>query len=560
MDVGERQRKLSLWAEQLRMDAGQGLFKSRDDLRLYDLYHLIYEPTWLRLAHDRVAQNSGSITAGCDGVNMAAFDENLEENLQRLAEDLRSQTFRPTPVRRVWIPKKNGKLRPLGIPSIRDRIVQESLRMVLEPIFEAEFYAYSYGFRPNRSTADALSMIVHNASNASRYFWVIEGDIKSYFDTIHHKKLMQLLRRRIRDDKLLTLVWHFLKAGVMEGTLFTPTTEGTPQGGIISPLLANVYLHELDTYMQRRSQPSQNAKRIRRAHGRGNFAHIRYADDFVVMCNGTREEAEAMKRDIQNFLANELKLTLSDEKTKITHVNDGFRFLGYDIQRDVTGDGVRRVKLLIPQEAVAKVRASILAVTAQSSLNHSLNAKLVAMNQLLRSWGQYYRYAYNASLVFAKLDHVVFWRMAHWIGAKFRSSIPQVLRCYYVQVEGVKTLSSGTKHLWLLRTLRHEYPPYRTFVNPYTTTQPLLIRAGGMVLPVWLGNEKRPGTLDLRPRVLARDGWTCQHCGQVVTEETAALDHIRAVKRFRRPVDANTLDNLQTLCIPCHKQKTARGE
>ena len=159
MNVGERQRKLSLWAEQLRADADEGLFRSQKDLRLYDLFHLVYEPTWLRLAHDHVARNAGSITSGCDGINMARFDEHLEANLQQLADDLRHGTFQPYPVRRVMIPKKNGKLRPLGIPSIRDRIVQESLRMILEPIFEAEFYEHSYGFRPNRSTIDALGPV-----------------------------------------------------------------------------------------------------------------------------------------------------------------------------------------------------------------------------------------------------------------------------------------------------------------------------------------------------------------------------------------------------------------
>ena len=227
MDVGKLQRKLTEWSMQRIEEPKNGLFASRKDLRLFDLYHLLYDMEWLRTAHVNVSQNAGSETAGCDGINMTYFDKDLENNLQRLAEELRKQKFEPQPVRRVYIPKRNGKLRPLGIPAIRDRIVQEALRMILEPIFEAEFYRHSYGFRPNRNTHDAVGMVIHHASNTAKYFWVIEGDIKSYFDTINHKKLIQLLRCRIKDKKLLRLIWKFLKAGVMEGKLFKHTEKGT---------------------------------------------------------------------------------------------------------------------------------------------------------------------------------------------------------------------------------------------------------------------------------------------------------------------------------------------
>jgi RNA-directed DNA polymerase len=220
VDVGEMQRKLSLWAAQDKT------------LRFYDLYHLLYDPAWLRLAHDDVAQNAGSVTAGCDGVTMDRFDEALEANLQHLAEELKSETFEPSPVRRVHIPKPNGKVRPLGIPAMKDRIVQEAMRMILEPIFEADFSSYSFGFRPTRRTMDAIKCITWSTQESKKFFWVIEGDISSYFDTINHRKLLKRLRRRIKDEKLLRLIWKFLRAGVMEGKLFRDTTLGTPQGGI----------------------------------------------------------------------------------------------------------------------------------------------------------------------------------------------------------------------------------------------------------------------------------------------------------------------------------------
>lgn len=170
MNVGEMQRKLSMWAAQEKSH------------RFYDLYHLLYDREWLRLAHDHVAHNAGSMTAGGDGVTMALFDEHLEGNLHQLAQELQSETFEPYPVRRVYILKSQGRYRPLGIPSIRDRIVQEALRMVLEPIYEADFRPYSFGFRPNRSTMDAMKGVLWSTTERKKFFWVIEGDISSYLD------------------------------------------------------------------------------------------------------------------------------------------------------------------------------------------------------------------------------------------------------------------------------------------------------------------------------------------------------------------------------------------
>ena len=270
MNVDETQRKLARWAAQRREDKGMGLFASRKDLRLHDLYHLLYDPEWLFQAYRNIRANAGSKTAGCDGMNLYAFELRLDEQLQSLADELKRQVFEPCPVRRVYIPKANGKMRPLGIPSIRDRIVQEALRMILEPIFEGEFHRHSYGFRPNRNTKDALSHIQLLGNNRLGHRWVIEGDIKAYFDTINHKILLSLLRRRIRDEKLLRLIWRFLRAGVMENKLFKPTEEGTPQGGIISPLLANVFLHELDMFMAQWTDLPGRLRFKRRLHGESN--------------------------------------------------------------------------------------------------------------------------------------------------------------------------------------------------------------------------------------------------------------------------------------------------
>jgi len=560
MNIGERQRKLYLWSKQRLDEPQKGLFASQKDLRLFDLYHLVYESNWLRAAHDRVAANAGSKTAGCDGITMADFDRDMEGNLRKLAEELRTQTFAPYPARRTYIPKKNGKLRPLGIPSVRDRIVQEALRMVLEPIFEAEFYELSYGFRPNRSTHDALARIIHMASNSCRYFWVVEGDIKSYFDTIHHRKLMQLLRRRIRDRKLLRLVWRFLKAGVMEGSVLTPTDQGTPQGGIISPLLANVYLHELDMFMGKQRKFTSQQRKDRRSRGVSNVEHIRYADDFVVMCNGDREQAEAVKQELHTFLSEELKLTLSEEKTKITHVDDGFRFLGFDITRHPCSTGIKIAKFLIPNDVVKKVRATVQCITAPGTCNNAVVAKIGALNRYLRGWGNYYRHAFNAPRVFSKLDSLVFWQMAHWLGRKFKCQIPRIMRRFYVRHDGRMTLGTDGLALWRLSQVTFGRLRKRIIEQPYATPDATLKREEQLgSRPVWYGTEKRPGIGDLRRRVMAQDKWMCRNCGKQVKHDSCEIDHIKPVSRFSSIEAANRLENLQTLCLDCHIAKTQQN-
>ena len=198
---------------------GQNRIKTH---RFYDLFHLLHHDDWLRTAQRHVRQNAGSRTAGCDGMTMRHFEEDLEENLKKLREAIKENRFEPHPVRRTYIRevKAGGriKMRPLGIPEICDRIVQEALRMILEPIWEADFSRHSYGFRPDRSTKDAVAYIGARlkAGKSRTYGWIVEGDIQSFFDTIDHQRLMQLLRKRIKDNKILSLIWKFLRAGVME--------------------------------------------------------------------------------------------------------------------------------------------------------------------------------------------------------------------------------------------------------------------------------------------------------------------------------------------------------
>jgi len=281
------------------------------------------------------------------------------------------------------------------------------------------------------------------------------------------------------------------------------------------------------------------------------------ATHLVVLCNGTREEAETMREKLRKFLADELKLTLSMEKTRITHLDDGFLFLGYGVRRHMTGTGQKLTKLLIPVEAQRRCRRAVLRTTAHSSANHSVNAKFMALNMYLRGWANYYRYAYNASKVFAGLDNVVFWQTAHWLGRKFKCSMAHVMRRFYRRVNGVKTLATDEFAVVRLASIGHRRALAKTFANPYTMTEQTLVRPDEFGLEhTWFGEERRLGMADLRPLALERDLWSCRNCGTRVTNLEARIDHVRPVSRFKRPVDANVLPNLQTLCEPCHAAKT----
>jgi len=539
MNIGEMQRKLSQWATQDK------------ERRFYGLYDLICGEAWLRLAWLHVAQNAGSKTAGCDGMDMGEFEADLDGNLARLRSALLTETFVACPVRRVYILKTNGKYRPLGIPTIRDRIVQEALRMVLEPIYEADFSQYSFGFRPNRCTMDAIKCITWSTLEHKKFFWVIEGDISAYFDTINHRRLMGLLRKRVDDRKLLDLIWKFLRAGVMERKLFRDNKLGTPQGGIVSPLLANVYLHELDKYMERYTALPTKEKTVRRRTGLANYAYIRYADDFVILSNGTKVQAEAMRDEVRNFLSSTLCLTLSMEKTKVTHLNDGFDFLGFEVRRSMGQNGMG-TKILISGKGMKKHLETLQAATSPSTHEDSVVVKIKALNRIIAGWCRYYQYTSKASVQFNKTGYKTFWLMAHWLGRKFKLSMPQAMQRYR-QGNSLGTDETRLQGHWEFHTKKYK----KRFLkpNPYTTQETIAREELPDDNP-WGGYEERPGWADIARRAQERDNWTCRLCKCVVTPETCQVDHIIPYWRYRRPVDANRLDNAQTLCIECHKIKT----
>ena len=298
-----------------------------------DLYNLVYDPAFLTVAWRRVRGNRGARTAGVDGVTPRSVGSRMEKLLVGLRDDLKSRRFVPQRVRQKTIPKASGKVRSLGIPTAADRVVQASLKLVLEPIFETDFKPCSYGFRPRRRAQDAIAEIHYLGSPTRNYHWVFEGDIKACFDEIDHTALMGRVRNRIGDKRVLRLVKAFLKAGVLtEDGSHNRTITGTPQGGILSPLLANIALSVLDEHFTRKWEelgPSWTRAKRRRA-GEPVMRLVRYADDFVIMIGGTRKHAEALREEVAAVLE-PIGLRLSADKTRICHIDEGFDFLGWRI-------------------------------------------------------------------------------------------------------------------------------------------------------------------------------------------------------------------------------------
>jgi RNA-directed DNA polymerase len=409
--VLDHQRKLHRWAT------------TEPDRRFGDVFNLVCDRATLYSAWSRVASNRGARTAGVDAVTRHAVerDDGLFPFLEELRSSLRDGSFRPLPVRQAAIPKKGGKVRYLGIPTLRDRVAQMALKLVLEPIFEADFYPSSYGYRPGRRAQDAIAELHHFTSRPGDYEWVIEGDITACFDNVDHQILMGLVEQRVSDRKVLRLVRAFLRAGVVEQHGgFAASLTGTPQGGIVSPLLANIYLSVLDRHFARVWEQDMSPpwrRQQRRRKGLPNYRLLRYADDFIVLVHGERSDAEALRAELGTLLADKLKMTLSADKTLVTHIDDGFDFLGFHIQRKPRGDG-RFVVLTYPsKQALAAVMGKIRQATGRGTTSLRLAEVLRMVNPILRGWAAYFRYGVSKK-TFAYLGYWAWWRLLGWIRRK----------------------------------------------------------------------------------------------------------------------------------------------
>ncbi len=401
--------------------------------RFHALYDRIFRLDVLWRAWKEVRANKGS--AGMDGITFEMIEEyGVEEYLLDIQEDLQNKQYRPKPVKRVYIPKPDRKQKPLGIPTIRDRIVQQACKIVIEPIFEANFLDSSYGFRPKRDAKQATEKV---KKELYKNWYVVDADIQGYFDNINHEILLGLLKRRISDRRVIKLCRQWLQAGVIENGKYYPTEKGSPQGGVISPLLANIYLHVLDSYWE-------NHKEL--------GVIVRYADDAVIVCR-TRKDAELAFEHLKRMMT-KLKLTLNPQKTKIVDMNkESFDFLGFRYQKFGKTKCGRKLPYMMPsKKAMKKVKDAIRIITCRKSAYEGLEQKVEKLNPLIRGWRNYFQHG-NATKRFKQLDEYV-WMKLWGTGVlqekqkKYREHVLYGFRKWYA--------TSGIEYFYYLNKKRYE--------------------------------------------------------------------------------------------------------
>jgi group II intron reverse transcriptase/maturase len=374
--------------------------KQNSKRRFHALYDKIYRPDIVAEAWRRVKRNRGS--GGVDGQHIQEIVEEYGEShfLNEIYLDLKQKKYHPSPVKRVHIPKSNGKERPLGIPTIRDRVVQMATKMVVEPIFEADFRECSYGFRPKKNAHQAISKLRKVSRDA---YWVVEVDIEGYFDAINHEKLMKMVEMRVSDRRVLKLIRNWLKAGVMEDVQFHETKKGSPQGGVISPLLANLYLHYLDTIWEKKFSYSGTL--------------IRYADDLLVICRRKQEAVESAQ--VVQSIMQKLDLHLNKEKSRLVNIWDetnGFDFLGFHhrkFRQQLKGGSSIHVITHVPsKKAMKQMRHKIKEYTEpRNKLYWGMDDLIQGLNRRLQGFRNYYHISKKTKKWLSRIDWYVLERL-----------------------------------------------------------------------------------------------------------------------------------------------------
>lgn len=351
--------------------------------KVHSLIDKVYKPLNLYIAWEKVKANKGK--GGVDGVSIAEFENQLHQNIRQIHRQLKEKRYQPRPVRRVNIPKDNQAKRPLGIPTVTDRVVQQALLNRMERIFEPKFKDSSFGYRKGRNQHQAIDRIRHYKKKG--YSWVVDVDIKAFFDNVEHEKLLDLVNEEIADGRVLALIRSFLESGVMEDMQLRYEVTGTPQGGVLSPLLANIYLHPLDERMEGL-----------------DVGYVRYADDCIIMAH-TKSEAEQALRVLQQFLQQKLNLELNMEKTKLRHYSQGFEFLGFKM---ATGYCDYR----IPRDKAIKAFKDKIRKITRRQQPKTIEQIIKEVNPIIRGWGNYFVQANIKNL---------YWWLDGWILDRVRA-------------------------------------------------------------------------------------------------------------------------------------------
>ena len=575
----------------------------------YDrLYRNLFNRELFLQAYQNIYANQGNMTAGTDGKTIDAMSL---ERIDRLIETLKTESYQPNPSRRTYIPKKNGKLRPLGIPSIDDKLVQEVVRMLLEAIYEGSFEDTSHGFRTNRSCHTALRMI---QNRFVRCKWFVEGDIKGFFDNIDHEVMIGTLRKRIKDERFLRLIRKFLNAGYMEDNQMHESYSGTPQGGIISPILANIYLDQFDKYMaeykerfdrgdkraynkeytkladkrvrlRRKLEKTQSEEERRRLINSiqeldsthkampckdpmdQNFRrlqYVRYADDFLIGIIGSRKDAEKVKKEIGEYIAEQLKLELSDEKTLVTKATDKAKFLSFDIRVTPQSNHTKKTKngtkarnygghvmLEVPTSVIQKKLLGLGAMkivvhdgteiwkpTHRGELTGRTDLSILEQyNGEIRGFCNYYAIANNRSKLH-KFRYIMEYSLYKTLACKYRTTKREIINKYRIGKDfGVKfTDKHGNERVRLLWKGSLAKDPH-----PLGQEADVIHKPKGILKKPSLGSRMKAGR--------------CEWCGKVTPK--LVVHQVRTMKEldvtqpwaaFMKKINRKTL----VVCESCH--------
>lgn len=539
--------------------------KRSPEHRFEDLYGLISDEIWLTAALDKVLHNKGANTPGVDGMTKSDIQMHQGLLVSSLVKELKEHTYEPQPVRRVLIPKANGKMRPLGIPTLRDRVVQEAVRMVLEPIMESHFLDCSTGFRPNRRAMDAIHLATYYTSNKVKMWWMIEGDIEGCFDNIPHKRLLGVLRQYLKDAELLKLIQSYLAAGYVSGGKLSTPNKGVPQGGIVSPLLANIYLHEMDKYWHEHyGSLTERAKTKRRAAGLGNVQLVRYADDFLLMTNGNKAFAQDVKAEFARFFKDELGLTLSADKTHLTHLQDGLDFLGFHLERVYSKQSAKNITLVTPSvRSVKRFKDVISQITDKSTIGDDVINKFKAINMVVNGWAAYYQ-SINSSIAFNDLTRYVHLNVYYWLKAKHANVSSKGSVANYVLKNYLRRDARGSLWQYHGTSVKRMYTVPRNYYrikwpkggNPYLEGNAVDTAAEKVPLPenesVWTGRTGQAPYATARAKKLISTGYSCEECG---SGENLHAHHVQAKVDGGSHAEAN----IKILCLECHKLTSSYG-